>query len=161
MNDKPIVFLDIDGVLNSRNFFYKSCAYERKDPRSQLDPAAITFLNEIADWNFVLSSTWRKFYSVGEMTQMLQEVGFRGTIIDSTPIMDWQGSLRGNEIRQYLRNTKLEDRRDYIIFDDDSDMLLWQREHFIHIDGYYGLSPNHVYKAKLFINRNETHAAEI
>ena len=152
MTDKPIVFLDIDGVLNSTHFFYKANKFERINPRSQLDPEAIAYLNEIYDWNFVLSSTWRKFYSVEGMTQMLQEVGFRGTIIDSTPIMDWQGSLRGNEIRQYLRDNMLEDRRDYVIFDDDSDMLLWQRDHFIHVDGYFGLSPNHVYKAKRAIN---------
>lgn len=148
MTDKPIVFLDIDGVLNSTNFFYKANKFECINPRSQLDPEAIAYLNEIYDWNFVLSSTWRKFYSVEGMTQMLQEVGFRGTVIDSTPIMDWQGALRGNEIRQFMRNHNLDDRDDYIIFDDDSDMLLWQKDNFIHVDGYFGLSPNHVYRAK-------------
>lgn len=153
MTDKPIVFLDIDGVLNSANFFRKeNSKYMRSDPRSQLDPEAISYLNEIADWNFVLSSTWRKFYEIDEMTQMLRELGFKGMISNFTPVLDWQGALRGNEIRQFLRNNKLESREDYVIFDDDSDMLLWQKDNFIHVDGYFGLSPNHVYKAKRAIN---------
>lgn len=153
MNDKPIVFLDIDGVLNSANFFLKeNSKYMRADPRSQLDPEAIAYLNEIYDWNFVLSSTWRKHYEIDEMNQMLHEVGFYGTISDYTPVLGWQGALRGNEIRQFLSNNKLESREDYVIFDDDSDMLLWQKDNFIHVDGYFGLSPNHVYKAKRAIN---------
>lgn len=150
MTDNPIVFLDIDGVLNSANFFCKdNSKYPRSDPRSQLDPEAISYLNEIADWNFVLSSTWRKFYEKDEMTKFLCELGFRGTIVDYTPILNWQGALRGNEIRQFLNNSRLNNRDDYIIFDDDSDMLLWQRNNFIHVDSHFGLSPNHIYKAKL------------
>ena len=148
MTDKPIVFLDIDGVLNSAHFFYKANKFERNNLRSQLDPEAIAYLNEIYDWNFVLSSTWRKFYKIDEMNEMLHGLGFYGTISDYTPVLDWQGSLRGNEIRQFLRNHKLDDRDDYIIFDDDSDMLLCQKDHFIHVDGYFGLGPNHVYRAK-------------
>ena len=41
----------------------------------------------------------------------------------------------------------------YVIFDDDSDMLYWQRNNFIHIDGYFGLSPNHCYRAKNILNK--------
>lgn len=149
MTDKPIVFLDIDGVLNSANFFRKeNNKYMRSDPRSQLDPEAVSYLNEIADWNFVLSSTWRKFYEKDEMTKLLCELGFKGTIVDYTPMLNWQGALRGNEIRQFLINLRIDNRDDYIIFDDDSDMLLWQKDNFIHVDGYFGLSPNHVYRAK-------------
>ena len=61
-SDKPVVFLDIDGVLNSTQFFKMENTYPKSNPRSQLDSEAISYLNEIADWNFVLSSTWRKFY---------------------------------------------------------------------------------------------------
>jgi hypothetical protein len=31
----------------------------------------------------------------------------------------------------------------------DSDMLWWQREHFIWVDPYCGLTPNLIYKAKM------------
>lgn len=146
--EKPVVFLDIDGVLNSANFFSQDNIYPRINPRSQLDPRAISYLNEIADWNFVLSSTWRKFYEREEMNKMLQDMGFRGTIIDYTPSFDWKGSLRGNEIRVWLNDNEMRNSNHYIIFDDDSDMLLWQKDNFIHIDGHFGLSPNHVYRAK-------------
>lgn len=150
--DKPIVFLDIDGVLNSANFFSQDNIYPRDNRRSQLDPQAIKYLNEIADWNFVLSSTWRKFYERDEMNKLLNDMGFKGTIIDYTPDLNWKGSLRGNEIRVWMNENGLRDSTKYIIFDDDSDMLLWQKDNFIHIDGHFGLSPNHVYRAKRKMN---------
>lgn len=37
---------------------------------------------------------------------------------------------------------------DYVIFDDDSDMLLWQKDNFIKIDDYCGLTPSAIYKAE-------------
>lgn len=146
--DKPIIFLDIDGVLNSTCFFRKDNEFERSDHRSQLDPQAISYLNEIADWNFVLSSTWRKFYDRGEMNKLLNDMGFKGTIIDYTPDLNWQGSIRGNEIMVWMRENKLGDSKKYAIFDDDSDMLYWQRNNFVHVDNHFGLGPNHVWRAK-------------
>jgi len=147
-NNLPIVFLDIDGVLNSANFFSQDNIYPRNNLRSQFDPQAISYLNEIADWNFVLSSTWRKFIERDELNKLLNDMGFKGIIIDYTPDLNWQGSLRGNEIRVWMNENGLRYSTKYIIFDDDSDMLLWQKDNFIHIDGYFGLSPNHVYRAK-------------
>ena len=151
-SDKPVVFLDIDGVLNSTQFFKMENTYPKSNPRSQLDSEAISYLNEIADWNFVLSSTWRKFYKKSEMNKMLNEMDFRGTIIDYTPSFDWKGSLRGNEIRVWLNDNGLKDSKKYIIFDDDSDMLYWQRNNFVHVDNHFGLGPNHVWRAKQILN---------
>lgn len=149
--DKPFCMLDLDGVLNSANYFqHRSDQDDVGRPDNQIDPAAVKYLNEIADWNFVLSSTWRKFHSIDEMNKMLQSRGFKGTIIDKTPVLETPGSLRGNEIYEWIRKNIPDswDFKNYVIFDDDSDMLYWQQNNFIHIDGHFGLSPNHVYKAK-------------
>jgi len=40
----------------------------------------------------------------------------------------------------------------YIILDDDSDMLYWQRNNFICIDGGPGLTENVAYKAIRMLN---------
>jgi hypothetical protein len=151
-SDKPVVFLDIDGVLNSTQFFKMEDTYPKSNPRSQLDSEAISYLNEIADWNFVLSSTWRKFYDKNEMNNMLNDMGFNGTIIDYTPDLNWQGSIRGNEIMVWMRENNLGDSKKYVIFDDDSDILYWQRNNFIHVDNHFGLGPNHVWRAKKILN---------
>jgi len=150
--DKPVVFLDIDGVLNSTQFFKMEDTYPKSNPRSQLDSEAISYLNEIADWNFVLSSTWRKFYDKSEMNNMLDDMGFKGTIIDYTPDLNWQGSIRGNEIMVWMRENNLGDSKKYVIFDDDSDILYWQRNNFVHVDNHFGLGPNHVWRAKNILN---------
>jgi len=150
--DKPVVFLDIDGVLNSTQFFKIKNAYPKSNPRSQLDSEAISYLNEIADWNFVLSSTWRKFYDKSEMNTLLNDMGFNGTIIDYTPDLNWQGSIRGNEIMVWMRENNLGDSKKYVIFDDDSDILYWQRNNFVHVDNHFGLGPNHVWRAKKILN---------
>ena len=150
--DKPIVFLDIDGVLNSTQFFQKDSLYPKSDRRNQLDSQAIAHLNEIADWNFVLSSTWRKFFERDEMNKTLKDMGFLGTIIDYIPDFYWSCSIRGNEILSWMKDNKLHNSKNYVIFDDDSDILYWQRNNFIHVDNHFGLGPNHVWRAKQILN---------
>ena len=158
--DKPICFLDIDGVLNSNAWAKTERFQELRSIRilkngtditerfDQIDPTAVGYLNEIADWNFVLSSTWRSS-GYEKIQRLLQAVGFQGKFCGQTPVNTFD-NIRGNEIYEWLKQNCSEyyDVKRYIIFDDDSDMLLWQKDNFIHVDGYYGLSPNHVYRAK-------------
>ena len=40
----------------------------------------------------------------------------------------------------------------YVIIDDDSDMLLWQANHFFQTDSYSGLTPNICYRIKRYFN---------
>ena len=58
MNEKPIIFLDIDGVLNSQ-LYAERMTREHGSGYYDLDPHAIELLNELADCDFVLSSSWR------------------------------------------------------------------------------------------------------
>ena len=52
--------------------------------------------------------------------------------------------MRGEEIQKWLDETP--EVEDYAILDDDSDMLSEQMDKFYHCDGYFGLSPNHLYR---------------
>lgn len=141
--DKPIVFLDIDGVLNSSNWFRKLDG--KRDWLSHLDPEAVDCLNEIKDWNFILSSTWRLAHTLEDVNTMLKARGFLGELIGKTPVLNWKGRVRGNEIELFLEDYP---GQRFVIFDDDSDMLLSQRHSFIHIDGFWGISPNVIYRAR-------------
>lgn len=157
--DKPTCFLDFDGVINSYSWYsselYQAEMEKYKDSGlkkiNELDSRSIGYLNEISDWNFVLSSAWRKFYTLDHINSLLTTKGFRGKIISSTPVLG-KGNFRGNEIHQWFIDNELSrshrDTGKYIIFDDDGDFLLWQKDNFIHVDGHFGLSPNHVYRAK-------------
>ncbi|MBV6512117.1 MAG: hypothetical protein FMNOHCHN_01607 [Ignavibacteriaceae bacterium] len=148
-SEKPIVFLDIDGVLNSTDFAINRKTKTKHRHIDQIDERAVGFLNEISDWNFVLSSSWRRFISLDEMNEILKTKGFNGQILDKTPVLE-HPNLRGNEIYSWVHSHIVNgsDFDNYVIFDDDSDFLLWQKDNFIHVDGHFGIGPNHIYRAK-------------
>ena len=154
-----IIFLDIDGVLNHQLFYEKmrqSETYkEIEHPDCDLDPETIELLNgllETTGAKVVISSTWRKGTTIEELQAILEKAGFKGEIIGKTPI-GCNNCCRGDEIYRWIKdNDKLLGKpyyefKEYVIFDDDSDMLLSQRANFIHIDSHCGLTPNSMYRA--------------
>jgi hypothetical protein len=162
-----IVFLDIDGVLNHNNYDprersrLEACdltddgeKYKRMHC-CMIDPKSVEVLNELVDTcQFVISSTWRKGSSIEELQYFLDYNGFKGKIIGTTPVLG-SDCVRGNEIYRWLKDHSKLEIDSYVIFDDDSDMLLWQAPYFFHVDGWTGITPNVVYKAKRFMARNK------
>lgn len=147
-NDLKIIFLDIDGVLNNYDMYH----HERKVPYKQLIPACVKVLNDlIAKTNakVVISSTWRMNETKESLLSKLQAEGYEHDIYDFTPELG--GSrVRGNEIKEWLDANK--NVVNYVILDDDSDMLLWQKDHFLWVDGWFGLTPTMAYKAEHILN---------
>jgi hypothetical protein len=62
--------------------------------------------------------------------------------------------LRGDEIKEWIEQK--DDVENYAIIDDDSDMLPEQMDSFFLVDGWYGLSPNTLYKIGIFFNKQKT-----
>jgi hypothetical protein len=163
-----IIFLDIDGVLNSQ-LYHESTVYKTPTTREEsdlqdIDPKAIGFLNDLikaTEAKIVITSTWRRSHSDVKLQELFEKRGFIGKIIDHTPMLG-EHTVRGNEILTWIeRNEKLlgksrSDFSNYVIFDDDSDMLYWQRNNFLLVDGYVGLTPNLCYKAE-WIFKNFVH----
>jgi hypothetical protein len=168
-----VIFLDFDGVLNSENWYRNRMDlinegnYERNYPSSEFDPESIKELNRIiseTDANVVVSSTWRIGKKIIDLQNMLNEVGFIGEIIDTTPSLFARGvdndektirytTPRGCEIDWWLEQKGKFQRiswslerqleyleksivKNYIILDDDSDMLYNQREHYVKCNAY-------------------------
>lgn len=128
----------------------------------------------------VISSTWRIGRTVEELQQLLNMVGFEGEIIDTTPHFFARGSdndgnkisytvPRGCEIDWWLSETGKFKRinwsierhkeymekaivKNYVILDDDSDMLYTQKEHFVHTAMYYGLTEKKATEAIKILN---------
>lgn len=162
-----IIFLDIDGVLN-HEAFYKERYEKRYDegaiahPYSEIDPKCVENLNTLCKESgakVVISSTWRHS-GLDYCKDVLEFHGFNGEIIDITPHSRCNMSLRGNEILQWIRdNHKLVgdyyNFTEYVILDDDSDMLYWQRNNFLLIDRFVGLTMGDVFRAKKILNNGK------
>lgn len=79
-------------------------------------------VKEFPDLQFVLSSSWRKLFTIEEMNNILICEGFKGFLIDRTPSSNHN---RGFEIRTWLENNVGEDFENlckFVILDDDKDM---------------------------------------
>lgn len=154
-----IIFLDIDGVLNCQLFYDKSDPKERADnyPLSEICKWRIDLLNdlcEVINAKVVISSTWRHD-GLEAMKSLFKEVGATFEVIDITPSLG-RYAVHSNEILAWIENNSnllgcySGNYKDYVIIDDDSDMLLWQQKHFFQVDNYSGLTPNTCYKIKRF-----------
>lgn len=192
-----VIFLDIDGVMNS-SVFYKerwnrrwlepiTYWYELKYLFKKLfrikskgvsladwkpDEKSFTFkyqferLKEetckqkwqwLSEWcnendiKICVSSVWKHHFGTKEYKSTpekwedaFQLLGFKpGTFVGITGNRQ---PLRGTEIQEWLDHHP--EVIDYAIIDDDSDMLEHQFEKFHHVDRWFGLTPNHLYRIK-------------
>jgi hypothetical protein len=163
-----IIFLDFDGVLNHHAYY--SQGRDTGPGDTNLDPKAIALLNKLIEETgakVVVSSTWRLGRAVHELQELLEGRGFKGEVIGKTSDMrrgpDSDCILRGNEILQWIKECSTVpywDFREYVILDDDSDMLYWQKDNFVHVDPFVGLTPLTITRAKRILGAPVT-VAEI
>ena len=174
-----VLFLDIDGVLNSENWFaYRIYCVKNnmvnilmnfvdtddrniKHKLTMLDDRAIANLNRIVeetDCKVVLSSSWRSsIESENIFTQNLLKLkGFKYEFYDVTPRL-WFSDFsirRGEEIKFWLdKESEKHEIESFVILDDDSDMLPEQMNNFIHVDGQVGLTDRDVLTAIEILNK--------
>lgn len=129
-----VIFLDIDGVLNST----KTCVAFGGYPLElhhidAFDQVAIRLLRRLCDSSgiqIVLSSTWRKTDHWADVGKAL---GL--PIIGDTPVML---GVRGEEIAAWLALHP--EVKAYAIIDDDSDMLPEQMARFVKTDVNEGMT---------------------
>lgn len=158
-----IIFLDIDGVLNSEDYLSKpetrKNIEEARDTlhfvSAQVDQQAVGVLNELCSdtgAQIVISSTWRTLFPTETLDDVLHGRGLdpRARIIGKTPRL---GGARGDEIVQWL-GTAAEHARiggepveSFVILDDDADMgELGDR--LVQTDPKHGLTRQHTKRAR-------------
>lgn len=139
-----ILFLDIDGVLNSGEYI-QSLRYKKRSelgfPDCDLDPVAIQHLNRlcrVTGAKIVISSTWREF---DDCIPALKRNGLKAPIVGKTPNLQRinRSCSRGEEIDSW-EGWKLHKLDNYLILDDDSDMLPKQKDNFIQTNPRQGLT---------------------
>lgn len=128
-----VLFLDIDGVLNSIAW-YEARSVKLFEPPTlmerhlhELDPHACELLHRFCATTgvvVVVSSTWRKIVPLPQIATLLSRATpkFEGReelrIIGATPDL---GKHRGFEINAWLKSCPVES---FAIVDDDSDMAM-------------------------------------
>ena len=118
-----IIFLDIDGVLVKRKQYIEKI--RRPNGFPEFDPVCVENLKYIINntgAKLVISSTWRS-NNIDIMKEwFFNDCGLGEYIIGVTPNLD---AIRGDEIKQYIKNVKVDNNLSidkFIIIDDDSDM---------------------------------------
>lgn len=106
-----VIFLDIDGVLNSDEFF-KSPRMTREpnedfrgSEHKGIDPVAMARLNRIVketDAECMMVSSWTFYMPLSRMREVLQLAGFSGTVRGYVPSLD-QGD-RGLAVDSWLKD---------------------------------------------------------
>ena len=169
-NWRKIIFLDIDSVVNSEQFYAKT-----RGRSGDFDPEAIALLNQLQDIDaeVVISSSWGD-----SAIKPLQDVGLKLPILGTTQhfYQDWM--TRGNEIEKWIQDNfggmgtrygldddgfpyyrkHFDDKEvdyEYVIFDDDTDFLLGQKDNFIHVNRMTGITQADIDKAIKILNRDD------
>ena len=170
-----VIFLDIDGVLNSSRstvaFQHRerilrdsdsTLAYYYKHTMKTIDPVAIGLINRIikeTKAKIVLSSTHRKHFidrSEGEPKFNLSDIGIyltalgiKGQLIGAIPTL---GGHRGTEIKAWMDAHPRPTIKKYLIIDDDSDMLDEQIPFFVKTTSNDGISFKNYLEAIKILN---------
>lgn len=148
-----VLFLDIDGVLNSDALTERVglCGCRDIACPKHLDVGAVRHLDAIVrrtNARVVISSTWRKQFAMRDIVDSLRRLGFSGVVVGQTPALpsrrpDGSERVRGDEIAAWVAAVDVEA---FAILDDNDDMGP-VRDRLIHIDPASGLQPEHVERA--------------
>lgn len=148
-----VLFLDIDSVLNSEDYF-KNRADEdnRPYPSSEFDPRAIRRLNQILGYcdQLVLSSDWR--FQEG-IKYTLIDAGVNKDKVDNmlcTPYLGhtFKDRLRGYEVDFVVKNLcRKYPKLNYVILDDLMEFHKFQKPHWVKTTFRDGLTDEKMEKA--------------
>jgi hypothetical protein len=173
------IFLDIDGVLATpeslKDGYWALVDARQKQFKKLMEKPKNTFSFNWIEPKIVLSSSWRK-WDLETTRQFMKEEGFWywekiiGVTIRAYQYLDNSKKIhlsipRGVEIKQWIDanihsdNGKNYNRKKigvdytYLILDDESDMLLEQKDHFVKTHPTKGLTAKDIEKANLILNK--------
>lgn len=150
-----VLFLDMDGVMNSRSSRNKGYQ-ERKhttDKEGWDFPAQpmidnFNMIIEATGAKVVISSSWRYFHSIESMRNIFKHVGMNCEIIGETP-KNTLYTIRGQEIEAWLKEHP--EVTSFAIVDDSSDMQPVAKN-FVQTSDLRGLENKHSLKLIKILN---------
>lgn len=167
-----VLFLDIDGVLNSersclgggarlRSGNYENDPYYKKFTHATIDPVACDLVNRILreiDVKIVLSSSHRMHFPDGpdKLNLIKDYLTYLG--VDGSSCIGYTERLhtkRGAEIQLWL-NDHGQEVTHYVILDDSSDMLDHQMPYFVRTDPTVGISADNYRKMTILFGQEDS-----
>lgn len=109
-----VIFLDVDGVLNSDEYFEKTKGLNLQGIYQDIDVEKIKLLKKAVDETgakVVLTSSWRYTKNAIKLKELLKEYEI---FVDATPFIE---NKRGLEIKKWLLDNQNVD--DFVILDDE------------------------------------------
>lgn len=155
-----IIFLDIDGVLNSSTYMKSFCVCGDSYFTDVVDPTIVNklkkFLDKHDDTKLVITSSWR-YGNVYDTIELFKSTGLRELnkyIVGVTPRLIYSFG-RGDEIQWFINNYNTDVIGDlvndyfeidrYVIVDDEVfDLTDNQMEYTIQIDNNTGLTDENI-----------------
>ena len=162
-----VLFLDIDGVLNTKYWYTQVNRNTPKDKYGYaFDPNAVANLKRIVEESgadIVISSSW-KCMGLSQMEDMWRDRSLPGKIIGITPNSVSDEMLlnadidsielfhsRGEEIKEWL-TTHGKYVSHYVIIDDMDNMLPEQQSHFVKTNPEVGITGDDVERSITILN---------
>lgn len=156
----PIIFLDVDGVLNHRGVFTQGCGV---DPLCPNAIKRLLGLIETTGAKIVLSSTWRLGGKESRQVAKLAGAGVMAHAHDDWSTVDlpvefhnglvvMDDPRRGREIKEWL--DRHPEHSEFVIIDDDSDMMPDQMPRFVKTSFDTGLLDAHCDRAAAILSTN-------
>ena len=148
----PVIFLDIDGVLNLLHIDTGSDEYGQIFSEECVN--AFRYLIDHTNAKIVISSTW-KASGLSVMKEMWGKRNLPGEVIDITPnevdivergVVEYYDEVdRGTEIDQWMKDNNFHGK--YVILDDVPDFTREQQSHYVKTNPKIGLTMDDVKKS--------------
>ena len=137
MENKKIIFTDIDGVLNVN--------YRKKWKKSCID--LYNKITEELNLYPVITSTWRIPHNIDKLNEIFETQGINRKILGATILL--QPSIRGLEILEFIERNNV---KDYCIIDDNINNITGFVDNIIHINNDYGITENDLIQIRKVFN---------
>ncbi len=147
----PLIFLDIDGVLNNNRWMDKN-GFGTLDP---FNIQMLVKLVQLTNADLVISSDWRRYYSYDVLCRRLITEGIPARFVGATPCLEPEDNTdeeiipRGLEIDSWLKTNQWQG--PFCILDDLSDMHPHQ-DRLIQTNDDFGLVELDVEKAVFLLS---------
>ena len=116
--DRPVVFLDVDGVVN-----HDAWSRPRGEEWELIDPACVARVERLCRATgaaVVISSAWREVVGLARTVAALRANGLTVDVVGETPVITrafYAESPRGDEVRAWLSTRAMVDR--WVVLDDN------------------------------------------